>query len=66
MFGVPKHIALKIVIEINYVLQKTFFKIYKPQFSLVQQKIRINNEETQKNCNILSSKTPKNDLLTLN
>ena len=32
MFGVPKHIGLKVILKINYVLQKTFVKFYKPQF----------------------------------
>ena len=32
MFGVAIHIALKMAIKENYVLQKTFTNFYKPQF----------------------------------
>ena len=32
MFGVAIHIALKIAIKSNNVLQKTFSNFYKPQF----------------------------------
>ena len=32
MFGVAIHIALKMVIKSNYVLQKTFTNFYKHQF----------------------------------
>ena len=32
MFGVAIHIALKMAIKSNYVLQKTFTNFYKPQF----------------------------------
>ena len=32
MFGVPKHIALKMVIKINHVLQKIFINFKQPQF----------------------------------
>ena len=32
MFGEAIHIALKMAIKSNYVLQKTFINFYKPQF----------------------------------
>ena len=32
MIGVAIHIALKMAIKSNYVLQKTFTNFYKPQF----------------------------------
>ena len=32
MFGVAIHIALKMAIKSNYVLQKTFTNFHKPQF----------------------------------
>ena len=32
MFGVAIHIAHKMAIKSNYVLQKTFTNFYKPQF----------------------------------
>ena len=63
MFGVAIHIALKMGIKSNYVLQKTFTNFYKPQFQTGPKK---NPKERQTNCNILGSKTFENDLLTLN
>ena len=45
MFGVPKHIALKMVIKNNYVLKKTFINFYKPQFKTGPTK---NDEKTRK------------------
>ena len=62
MFGVALHIALKMAIKSNYVLQKTFTNFYKPQFQTGPTK----NPKRRKNCNILGSKTFENDLLTLN
>ena len=53
MFGVPKHRAQEMVI--NYLLQKTFINCYKPQF-----------KTSQTENNILGSKNPYNDPLTLN
>ena len=32
MFEVPTHIALKMAVKSNDVLQKTFINFYKPQF----------------------------------
>ena len=32
MFGVAKHIALKMAIKKNFLLQKPFIDFYKPQF----------------------------------
>ena len=63
MFGVAIHIALKMAIKSNYVLQKTFTNFYKPQFQTGPTK---NPKNRQKNCTIFGSKTSENDLLTLN
>ena len=57
MFGVPKHIALKMNIKSNYVLQKTSINFTDLNFRLVRQK----NEKRRKNgenFNFFSSKTP--------
>ena len=62
MFGVAIHIALKMAIKSNYVLQKTFTNFYKPQFQTGPK----NPKKRRKNYNILGSKTSENDLLTLN
>ena len=53
MFGVAIHIALKMAIKSNYVLQKTFTNFYKPQFQTGPTKKKT------KNCKILGSKLPK-------
>ena len=45
MFGVAIHIALKMAIKSNYVLQKTFTNFYKPQFQTGPTK----NPKTRKN-----------------
>ena len=50
MFGVAIHIALKMAIKSNYVLQKTFTNFYKPQFQTGATK---NLKKRRKNCNIL-------------
>ena len=63
MFGVAIHIALKMAIKSNYVLQKIFTKFYKPQFQTGPTK---NPKGRQTNFNIWGSKTSENDLLTLN
>ena len=63
MIGVAIHIALKMAIKSNYVLQKTFTNFYRPQFQTGPTK---NPKKRQKNCNILGSKTSENDLQTLN
>ena len=63
MFGVAIHIALKIAIKSNYVLQKTFTNFNEPQFQTGPTK---NPKKRRKNCNILGSKSSENDLLTLN
>ena len=55
MFGVPKHIVLKMTIRRINVMQKTVGKLI---FRLVKPKI-LKNEQMRK---ILGSKTPKNDL----
>ena len=62
MFGLPKNIALKIAEKANTSCKKTFSIL---KLRLIQQKIE-NGEKNGKNCNILGSKTPKNDILTLN
>ena len=46
MFGVAIHIALKMAIKSNYVLQKTFTTFTNLNFRLVQQKIRKREEKT--------------------
>ena len=63
MFGVPKHIAFKMAIKSINVVQKKIISFRNLKFIRVQQ----NLEKWRKNekC-ILGSKTPKNDLLTLN
>ena len=63
MFGVAIHMALKMAIKSNYVLQKTFTNFYKPQFQTGPTK---NPKNRRTNGNILGSKTFENDLLTLN
>ena len=55
MFGVAIHIALKMAIKSNYVLQKTFTNLYKPQFQTCPTKSPKKKDE----------KTSENDLLTL-
>ena len=45
MFGVAKHIALKMVIKSNYFLQKTFANFYKPQFQTGPKNIRKKDEK---------------------
>ena len=62
MFGVAINIALKMAIESNYVLQKTFANFYKPQFQTGPTKIRKKTKKLQN----LGSKTSENDLFTLN
>ena len=52
MFDVAIHIAHKMAIKSNYVLQKTFTNIYKPHFQTGPTK----NPKKRKNCNILGSK----------
>ena len=51
MFGVAIHIALKMAIKSNYVLQKTFTNFYKSQFQTGPKKI----QKRRTNCNILGS-----------
>ena len=63
MFGVAIDIALKLAEKSNYVLQRTFINFNKPQF---QTGLTKNQKMTKKCKTILGSKTPKNDLLTLN
>ena len=63
MFGVAIHIALKMAIKSNYVLQKSFTNFCKPQFQTGPTK---NPKKRRKNCNILGSTTSEIDLLTLN
>ena len=58
-------IALKKVINITNALQKTFINVNHSQFKTGTTKILKKDEEND-NCRILGSKTPKNDLLTLN
>ena len=53
------------VVKSIYVLQKASINFNQPQFQTGPTKIQKNHENTQ-NCIISGSKTPKNDLLTLN
>ena len=62
MFAVAIHIALKMAIKSDYVLQKTFTNFYKPQFQTGPPK---NSKKRRKNCNILGSKTSEIDMSTL-
>ena len=61
-FVVPKHIAHKMVITSYFVSQKAFIIFHKLQRKTKTKK----SQKNKKNCNILSPKTPKNDLLTFN
>ena len=60
VFVVQKYIAHKMVITGSFVSQKTFIAFQKLQPWIIK------NHKNIKNCTILSPKTPKNDLLTLN
>ena len=62
MFVVPKQIDKKMVTKGNYVLQTIFINSQKPQLGPTK-KFEDKNRE---NCNIFASKTPTNDLSTLN
>ena len=66
MFGVAIDIALKVAVKSNYVLQRTFINLNKPQFQTGLTKNPKKWRNSAKNFIILGSKTPKNDLLTLN
>ena len=66
MFGVAIEIALKVAVKGNYVLQRTFINFNRPQFQTGITKNPKKCEKSAKNFIILGSKTPKNDLLTLN
>ena len=59
-----QNIALIMVVKITFVLQNTLIIINQPQFQTDQTKTQ--NNENNKNCNTLGTKTIKNDLLTLN
>ena len=63
VFVVPKHIAHKIIITSYFVSEKAFIIFQKLQRTT---KTRKNPKKSQKICNILSPKIPKNDLLTFN
>ena len=54
------------VIKSTVVLQNTLINFNQPQFQTDQTKNLKNAKKNTKNCNILGSKTPKNDILTLN
>ena len=67
MFGVAIDIALKVAVKSNYELQRTFINFFKTQFQTgLTKKIRKMTNIAKKKFIILGSKTPKNDLLTLN
>ena len=66
LFGLSKHIALKMVIKSTDVLQKTSLNFNQPQFWTVPTKKFEKWRKNKKNCNILGSKTAKGELLTLN
>ena len=59
MFGLAIHIALKMTINSNYVLQKTFTNFYKPQFQTGRTK---NPKKDEKIATFKGSKTSENDL----
>ena len=61
MFRVAIDIALKVAVKSNYVLQRTFINLNKNHFRTGLTKNPKNDDFI-----ILGSKTPKNDLLTLN
>ena len=65
VFVVPKHIAHKMVITSYFVSQKAFIIFQKLQRKTKTKQIK-KITKNMKNCNILSPKTPKNDLLTFN
>ena len=56
MFGVAIHIALKLAIKSNYVLQKTFTKFYKAQFQTGPTK---NPKKDEKNATFWAQKLLK-------
>ena len=66
IFGVAIDIALKVAVKSNYVLLRTCINFYKPQFQTGLTKNPKNMTKNAKNFTILGSKTPKNNLLTLN
>ena len=59
VFLVPKHIVKKIFMTNYFVSKKAFIMFQKL-------KVRLKLKKKHKNCNILSPKTPENDLLTFN
>ena len=64
---VPKHIAPKMVKKSYFVSQKALIIFQKLQRrTKTKKKNRKFTKKNMKNCNILSPKTPKNDLLTFN
>ena len=66
MFRVAKHIARKMAIKRNFVLQNPLSTFTNLNCRLIQQKIQKKMTKKAKKGIILGSKTPKNDLLTLN
>ena len=64
MFKVPKQIALNITIKSNTVLQMTFINFDKRQF--LTRPTKFQKRENVKKCNMLVSKTYKNDRSKLN
>ena len=66
MFGVLKHIALKMALKSNCVLQKTFINFRNLNFRMDQQNIRKLTKKNTKNRNIFGSKASKDDPSTLN
>ena len=64
MFGVAIDIALKVAVKSNYVLHRNFINFSERQFQTVLKIQKMT--KSAKNVIILGSKTPKNDLLTLN
>ena len=65
VFVVPKHIAHKTIITSYFVSEKAFIIFQKLQRKTNKKKFK-KITKNMKNCNILSPKTPKNDLLTFN
>ena len=64
MFRVPKDVAHKMVKHVILSCIRSSSTFTNLNFRLAQQRLKY--EKSEKKCNILGSKTPKNDLLTLN
>ena len=54
------------VVTSNFVSQKTLIQFWKLQLKSNQSKNSKDRKKNMKNCTMLSPKTPKNNLLTIN